>query len=136
LLRNEYTMTKKDSTSVKDAAIRLGLSVPSVYRLVRGGALAKAGRHITEESLAAYQADQDIARSGKPSAALRRLFAEKAAEAPGQVRFVRSKHGKVVVMDCSRIGKRPGDSRAVARIKRLYGELSREDKESFLAWLG
>jgi hypothetical protein len=58
------------------------------------------------------------------------------AEGRGRVYYARSKHGRVVVMDYSRIGKRPKGSTAIARIKRFYRELFEVDREKFLAWLG
>jgi len=49
--------------TVKNAAARLKLSVPTIYRLVAAGLLqavrvGKRGVHFTQEALAAYAADQ------------------------------------------------------------------------------
>jgi len=56
--------------TVKNAAARLKLSVPTIYRLVAAGLLqavrvGKRGVHFTQEALAAYAAEQTQQQQGR-----------------------------------------------------------------------
>jgi hypothetical protein len=54
----------------------------------------------------------------------------------GQV-FARSKHGKIIIMDTSRIGKtkaRHPESKALRQLKRLWKQLTEANRQRFLFW--
>jgi excisionase family DNA binding protein len=131
--------------TVRQAAERLGLSVPSIYRLadaLQAVRVGKRGLRFTEDAVAAYAAEQEQARqqynSGRPGPtdAQRQEWQARGAMAAGNV-FARSKHGKVILMNTSRIGKTkdriPG-SPELRQMKRLWGKLTEADRQRFLFW--